>query len=61
LEEDILAQGADPEVRDGVIRLWIRGLAGYMATMGRKGVEDLMAEYKTLRDLKSGDGNLDLA
>ncbi len=29
-------------------RLWIRGLAGVMSTMGRKDAEDLMAEYRAI-------------
>ncbi|KAI9871803.1 MAG: hypothetical protein M1830_002432, partial [Pleopsidium flavum] len=52
LKEDIEAQGVESDVRDRVIRLWIQGLAGFMSTMGSKGVEDLMKEYKTLGGLK---------
>jgi len=47
------------DVRDGVIRLWIRGLAGFMSTMGSKGVEDLMREYKTLGGLKVDNSEVD--
>jgi len=36
------------DIRDGVIRLWIRGLAEFMSRMSSKGVENLMKEYKTL-------------
>jgi len=59
LEEDIEAQGVELDVRDGVIRLWIRGLAGFMSTMGSKGVEDLMEEYKTLGGLKVDNSEVD--
>ena len=47
------------DVRDGVIRLWIRGLAGFMSTMSSKGVEDLMEEYKTLGGLKVDNSEVD--
>jgi len=59
LKEDIEAQGVELDVRDGVIRLWIRGLAGFMSTMGSKGMEDLMEEYKTLRGLKVDNSEVD--
>ena len=59
LKKDIEAQGVDLNVRDRVIRLWIRGLAGFMSTMSSKGMEDLMKEYKTLRGLKVDDSKVD--
>ena len=59
LEKDIETQGVELDVRDGVIRLWIRGLAGFMSTMGSKDVEDLMKEYKTLGGLKVDNSEVD--
>ncbi len=59
LKKDIETQGVELNVRDGVIWLWIRGLAGFMFTMSSKGVEDLMKEYKTLGGLKVDNSEVD--
>ena len=46
-------------VRNAVMGNWVQGLAGYMATVGRKGVEDLMKECTEFRAFNSGDSEVD--
>ena len=59
LKKNIEAQSVKLNVRDGVIRLWIRGLTEFMSTMSSKSVKDLMKKYKTLEGLKVDNSKVD--
>jgi len=59
LKKNIEAQRVKLNVKNGVIQLWIWGLAGFMSTMSRKGVKNLMKEYKTLEGLNIDDSEVE--
>ena len=47
------------ETRNEIMGKWIRGLPGYMTTVGKKCVEDLIKECTEFRAFGSGDSEIE--
>ena len=59
LEEEMEEKNINEKTRNEVIGKWIRGLAGYMATVSKKCVEDLIKECTEFRAFDPGDSEVE--